>query len=184
MHRLHQADLLQLIPCAKRRSRCRQKDSILALHVPPLLYRRYTAHVAASRRCVYFVDPHFTQNRTGFVTSTRLCILICTVMNTSLHKTCELTRTYTWYTMVAFPTLYHASCQRFYLYLYLYFIEKRQRIRRSLTCRNAVKVYCHFPESHFPGKTFPKKTFSRRKLIMTRPVLALIVVEWPSRHDD
>jgi len=32
------ADLLQLTPCVKRRSPCRQTDSISALRVPPLLY--------------------------------------------------------------------------------------------------------------------------------------------------
>ena len=34
------ANLLQLIPCVKRCSRCHQRDSILSLRAPPLLYTR------------------------------------------------------------------------------------------------------------------------------------------------
>jgi len=51
-------NLLHSIPCVKRRSRCRQRDSILALRVPPLLYRRHTAHVTTSTSVVTDLYPH------------------------------------------------------------------------------------------------------------------------------
>ena len=67
-HRTDWNNLLQWIPCVKQRSQCHQRDSILALRVPPLLYNQHTEYVsttAHSARTVYIL--HVCMRRNDFV---------------------------------------------------------------------------------------------------------------------
>jgi len=66
-------DLLQWIPCVKPCWRCRQRDSILALRVPPLLYN--AVHVAT-------INANTTNKSLGCSTETASCF--CTVIMAAL----------------------------------------------------------------------------------------------------